>query len=155
MGLHGAGSAQRRLQLASLATAAAAVLALAVINFVNLWSVRTLQRQREIGLRKSLGAGGPQLAAPFFVEAAVAAGLAGGLGLLLAWWATPWAEVQMQRQFHAPVLSPAMAALTALLCGVIAAVFAALAFTVLWQAQHAGALPRGFDIEDRVAVDLP
>src|SRR6185436_3011155 len=61
IGLHGAGSPQRRLQLGSLAAAAAGVLALAVINFINLWSVRTLKRQREIGLRKSMGAGGPQL----------------------------------------------------------------------------------------------
>lgn len=201
MGLHGAGSPQRRLQLGSLAAAAAGVLALAVINFINLWSVRTLRRQREIGLRKSLGAGAPQLALQFFVEAAVVAGLAGVLGLLLAWWATPWAEVLMQRQFHAPVLSPAMAALTGLLCVSIAAVsalplahialrvrpaeslagrnhsegatsrwlrrlmttlqfgaaalFATLALTVLWQASHAGVMSRGFDVQDRVAIDLP
>lgn len=201
IGLHGAGSPQRRLQLGSLAAAAAAVLALAVINFVNLWSVRTLKRQREIGLRKSLGADGRHLATQFFVEAVAVAGLAGLAGLLLAWWATPWAEVLMQRQFSAPVLSTAMVALTALLCVVIAAVsalpltlialrvrpaeslagrshnegaasrwlrrfmttlqfsaaavFASLALTVLWQARHAGAMPRGFDVEDRVAVDLP
>jgi putative ABC transport system permease protein len=201
IGLHGAGSLHRRLQLGSLAVAAAGVLALAVINFINLWSVRTLKRQREIGLRKSLGAGAPQLALQLFVEAAVVAGLAGGFGLLLAWWATPWAEVLMQRQFHAPVLSPAMAAMTALLCVLIAAasalplthialrvrpteslagrshsegtasrwlrrlmttlqfgaaaVFASLAFTVLWQAQHAGVMQRGFEVQDRVAIDLP
>ena len=201
VGLHGAGSPQRRLQLGSLAAAAAGVLALAVINFINLWSVRTLKRQREIGLRKSLGAGAAQLAGQFFVEAAVVAGLAGALGLLLAWWATPLAQVLLQRQFHAPVLSVGMVALTALLCGSIAAVsalplthialrvrpaeslagrshsegaasrwlrrlmttaqfgaaavFASLAFTVLWQAEYAGTLPRGFDVKDRVAIDLP
>lgn len=200
-GLHGAGSPQRRLQLGSLAAAAAGVLALAVINFVNLWSVRTLRRQREIGLRKSLGAGARQLALQFFAEAAVVAGLAGALGLLLAWWATPLAEVLMQRPFHAPVLVPGMVALVALLCGSIAAlsalpltsialrvrpaeslagrshsegaasrwlrrvmttaqfgaaaVFAALAFTVLWQAEHSADIPRGFETQDRVAIELP
>ncbi|MFN5157163.1 MAG: hypothetical protein ACK5IH_13070, partial [Betaproteobacteria bacterium] len=51
VGLHGAGSPQRRRQLGGLAVAAAGVLGLAGINFVNLWSVRTLRRQREIGLR--------------------------------------------------------------------------------------------------------
>ncbi len=201
VGLHGAGSPQRRRQLGSLAAAAAGVLALAVINFVNLWSVRTLKRQREIGLRKSLGAGAPQLVAQFFGEALVVAAVAGGLGLLLAWWATPAAQVLMQREFHAPVLSPGMVGLTALLCVAIAtvsalplgaiawrvrpaeslagrshsegaasrwlrrlmttvqfgaaALFASLALTVLWQAEHAGDLPRGFDLQDRVAVDLP
>ncbi len=201
VGLHGAGSPQRRLQLGSLAAAATAVLALAIINFVNLWSVRTLKRQREIGLRKSLGAGAWQLGLQFLVEAAVVAGLAGALGLLLAWWATPAAQLLMQRSFHAPVLSPGMVALTLLLCAAIAAVsalplasialrvrpaeslagrshsegaagrwlrrlmttlqfgaaavFASLALTVLWQARHAGSMPRGFDIEDRVALELP
>ncbi|MCE4555664.1 ABC transporter permease [Roseateles cellulosilyticus] len=201
VGLHGAGSPQRRLQLGSLASAAAGVLALAVINFINLWSVRTLRRQREIGLRKSLGAGAGQLARQFFAEALVVAGLAGALGLLLAWWATPLAEMLMRRQFHAPVLSPAMAGLTGLLCAAIAALsalplttialrvrpaeslagrshsegaagrwlrrlmttlqfgaaalFASLSLTVLWQARHAGEMPRGFELEDRVAIDLP
>jgi len=201
VGLHGAGSPLRRLQLGSLAAAAAGVLALAVINFVNLWSVRTLKRQREIGLRKSLGAGAPQLAAQFFAEALVVAGLAGALGLLLAWWGTPAAQVLMQRQFHAPVLAPGMLVLTGLLCAAIAAVsalplasialrvrpaeslagrshsegaasrwlrrvmttlqfgaaavFASLAFTVLWQAEHAVGIPRGFEMQDRVTIELP
>jgi len=201
IGLHGAGSAERRLQLGSLAAAAAGVLALAVINFVNLWSVRTLRRQREIGLRKSMGAGARQLALQFFAEALVVAGIAGVLGLLLAWWATPLAQALMLRQFHASVLSPALVAVTALLCVAIAAVsaaplsaialrvrpaeslagrshsegsasrwlrrlmttlqfgaaavFASLALTVLWQARHARDMPRGFEVDDRVAVQLP
>ncbi|WP_457388619.1 FtsX-like permease family protein [Roseateles sp. P5_E1] len=201
IGLHGAGSPQRRQQLAGLAAASAGVLGLAVINFVNLWSVRTLRRQREIGLRKSLGAGAGQLAVQFFAEAAVVAGLAGALGVLLAWWASPTASVLLQHPFDAPVLSPVMAALTGLLCLGIAglsslplaaialrvrpaeslagrshsegaasrwlrrlmtalqfgaaALFASLALTVLWQAEHAGGMPRGFELQDRVAVDLP
>ena len=201
IGLHGAGSPQRRRWLGGLGAAAAGVLALAVINFVNLWSVRTLKRQREIGLRKSLGAGAGQLAWQFFAEALVVAGVAGALGLLLAWWATPLAEVLMQHQFHAPVLAPGMVAFTGLLCVAIAAVsalpltaialrvrpaeslagrshsegaasrwlrrlmttlqfgaaavFASLALTVLWQAEHTGDMPRGFEVQDRVAIDLP
>ncbi|MDR7335784.1 FtsX-like permease family protein [Roseateles asaccharophilus] len=201
IGLHGAGSPYRRRWLGGLVAATAGVLALGVINFINLWSVRTLKRQREIGLRKSLGAGGPQLARQFFVEALAVAGLAGAAGLLLAWWATPVAEALMQRSFHAPVISAGAVALTAGLCVAIAAistlpltsialrvrpaeslagrshsegaasrwlrrlmttlqfgaaaVFATLAFTVLWQAQIAGSMTRGFDVQDRVAIDLP
>jgi hypothetical protein len=201
IGLHGAGSPQRRLQLGSLAAAAAGVLALALINFVNLWSVRTLSRQREIGLRKSLGAGAPALAAQFFVEALAVAAVAGALGLLLAWWATPAVSVLMQHSFDTPVVSPAMAGLTALLCAAIAglsalpltgialrvrpaeslagrshsegrasrwlrrlmttlqfgaaALFATMAVTIAWQTEHASRLDRGFEVEDRVAVDLP
>ena len=201
LGLHGAGSGQRRLQLGSLAAAAAGVLALAVINFINLWSVRTLRRQREIGLRKSMGAGAPALAAQFFVEALAVAGLAGALGLLLAWWGTPAVSVLMQHSFDAPVLAPAMVALTGLLCVVIAALsalplthialrvrpaeslagrshsegaasrwlrrlmttvqfgaaalFTAMALTVAWQSRHVADMPRGFEVEGRIAVDLP
>lgn len=201
VGLHGAGSPQRRLQLGSLAAAATGVLALAIINFVNLWSVRTLRRQREIGLRKSLGASAARLAVQFFQEAAVVAGLAGALGLLLAWWAVPLAEVLMQHAFHAPVASAGMVALIVLLCLAIAvlsalpltgialrvrpaeslagrshsegaasrwlrrlmttvqfgaaALFASLALTVLWQTDHAGHMSRGFELQDRVAIELP
>jgi putative ABC transport system permease protein len=201
IGLHGAGSPDRRLRLGSLAMAACGVLALAIINFVNLWSVRTLKRQREIGLRKSLGASASALATQFFVEALAVAGLAGVLGLLLTWWATPAVSVLMQHSFDAPVLSPAMLALAALLCIAIAALsalpltsialrvrpaeslagrshsegrasrwlrrvmttvqfgaaalFAAMALTVAWQTQHVADLSRGFDIDNRVAVDLP
>ena len=124
IGLHGAGSPDRRLRLGSLAAAAAGVLALAVINFVNLWSVRTLRRQREIGLRKSLGASAPALGVQFFVEALAVAGLAGLAGLLLAWWATPAVSVLMQHSFDTPVLSPLMVALAALLCVAVAALSA-------------------------------
>ncbi|KQW45397.1 MULTISPECIES: FtsX-like permease family protein [unclassified Roseateles] len=201
LGLHGAGSKQRRLQLGSLGAAAGGVLALAVINFINLWSVRTLKRQREIGLRKSMGAGAPALAALFFVEALAVAGLAGALGLLLAWWGTPAVSVLMQHSFDAPVLAPSMVALTGLLCVAIAALsalpltqialrvrpaeslagrshsegaasrwlrrlmttvqfgaaalFTAVALTVAWQSRHVADMPRGFDVQDRIAVDLP
>ncbi|RZJ08695.1 MAG: FtsX-like permease family protein [Rubrivivax sp.] len=201
VGLHGAGSPDRRLRLGSLAVAAAGVLALAIINFVNLWSVRTLKRQREIGLRKSLGANATALATQFFIEALAVAGLAGALGMLLAWWATPAVSALMQHTFDAPVLAPAMVALAALLCVAIAALsalpltrialrvrpaeslagrshsegaasrwlrrvmttvqfgaaalFTALAFAVAWQTQHVGELPRGFKIDNRLAVDLP
>ncbi|KQY85597.1 FtsX-like permease family protein [Pelomonas sp. Root1444] len=201
LGLHGAGSGQRRLQLGSLAAAAAGVLALAVINFINLWSVRTLRRQREIGLRKSLGAGAPALAVQFFIEALAVAGLAGALGLLLAWWGTPPLSALLQHFFEAPVLAPGMVALTGLLCVLIAALsalplthialrvrpaeslagrshsegaasrwlrrlmttvqfgaaalFTAMALTVAWQSRHVADMPRGFEVENRLAVDLP
>ena len=200
-GLNGAGSPQRRLQMGGLAAAAGAMLGLSLINFINLWSVRTLQRQREIGLRKSLGAGVPALLMQFFVEALLVAGLAGALGLLLAWWATPALSVLMQHSFDTAVLAPGMVALTGLLCLAVAALsalplaaialrvrpaeslagrshnegragrwlrramtmgqfgaaalFSVMAVVVLWQNDHASRLPRGIEVEDRLAFDLP
>lgn len=200
-GLNGAGSPQRRLRMGGLAAAAVAVLALSLVNFINLWSVRTLQRQREIGLRKSLGAGVAALLAQFFIEALLVAGLAGALGLLLAWWATPALSVLMQHSFDSAVLAPAMLALTGLLCIAVAgfsalplasialrvrpaeslagrshsegpagrwlrraltigqfgtaALFSAMTVVVLWQNDHAERLPRGIEVENRLAFDLP
>ncbi|MDG0831705.1 FtsX-like permease family protein [Roseateles saccharophilus] len=199
--LQGAGSPLRLLQMGALGAAAASVLAMAVINFINLWSVRTLRRQREIGLRKSLGAGAAALAAQFFVEAWVVALLAGALGLLLAWWATPVVASLMAHEFNAAVLAPAGLALVLGLSVVVAAssalplaliaqrvqpaaslagrshsegaagrwlrrgltllqfgaaaLFTAMTAVVLWQNHHAGALQRGFAVQDRLAFDLP
>lgn len=115
-GWQGAGSPQRRLQVLSLGTAAFAALLLAAINFVNLSSVRTLRRQREIGLRKSLGASERQLVTQFLGEAALVALLAGVLGLLLAWWAAPTFEGLMQHKFATPLLGWGSIAITAALC---------------------------------------
>ncbi|HEY8877552.1 MAG TPA: FtsX-like permease family protein [Roseateles sp.] len=107
--LHGADSGPRRLKLFSVVATAGAVLLLAAINFVNLWSVRTLARQREIGLRKSLGADAAALLRQFFVEALVVVGLASALGLLLAWWAVPPFQVLMQHSLDAnPLAAPAL-----------------------------------------------
>jgi hypothetical protein len=125
VGLHGAGSPQRRLQIGSLVAAAAGVLALAVINFINLWSVRTLKRQREIGLRKSLGADLPALLAQFFVETLCVAVLAVAVGLLLAWWGMPMFAVLLQHQFDTPVFAPGLV-LMAVGGGVVIALVSAL-----------------------------
>ena len=124
LGLHGAGSARRSLQMGSLLGAAAGVLGLAMINFVNLWSVRTLKRQREIGLRKSLGASAGALALQFFVEALLVSLLSGALGLLLAWWATPALGALLFHGTDHSVLAPEMVAGAALACVLVAAMSA-------------------------------
>jgi ABC-type lipoprotein release transport system permease subunit len=199
--LHGAGSAQRRIQMGSLLAATIGVLALAMINFVNLWSVRTLKRQREIGLRKSLGAGAGALAAQFFAEALLVSLLAGLLGLLLAWWATPAMEALLRARLDTAVFAPGMLAAAAVICVLVAVAtslplagialrvraaeslagrshtegragrwlrrgltvvqfaaagfFLALTVIVLWQTRHASQLDRGFQVEGRLAYDIP
>jgi ABC-type lipoprotein release transport system permease subunit len=121
LGLHGAGHELRCMEMGGLLGATAGVLALAMINFVNLWSVRTLRRQREIGLRKSLGADGFALAAQLFVEALLVSLLSGALGLLLAWWATPTLDMVLARGTDHSVLAPEMIAATLLACVLVAA----------------------------------
>jgi putative ABC transport system permease protein len=198
---HGAGSETRRMQLGGVVSAALAVLLLAVINFVNLWSVRTVGRQREIGLRKALGADVGALVRLFFVESLVVVGAAALLGLLLAWWAVPAFQVLMQQPLEVSLLSPGLllgvaggvvliAAASALPLSSIAwrvqpqaslagrqhseggaarwlrrvltvvqfgaaALLSALAIVMLWQHRHAAQLPRGLEVQDRLAFDVP
>lgn len=87
--LDGAGGAATRGFLCGLVGAGAMVLVLALANVVNLTTVRTLRRQREIAVCKSLGAGTAQLVAQFVVEATLLAAISGALGLLLAWLMAP------------------------------------------------------------------
>lgn len=75
--------------LAALAALAVVIVALAAANYVNLSTVRVLRRQREIALRKVLGAGARQVALQFLAEAMLVALPATALGLLLAWLALP------------------------------------------------------------------
>lgn len=60
------------------------LLLLAAVNYVNLATIRVLRRQREITLRKVLGAGRRRLAVQFVGEALTVSMLATGLGVALA-----------------------------------------------------------------------
>ena len=60
------------------------VLLLGVINYVNLATARAARRAREVGVRKTVGAGRGQLAVQFLGEAVLLAGAAGAVALGLA-----------------------------------------------------------------------
>nr|WP_315261269.1 FtsX-like permease family protein [uncultured Duganella sp.] len=79
----------RRGSVFGLAAGGLLILLLASINYVNLATVRTLRRQREIGLRKLLGASAGQLIRQFLSEAVLTAVLAAVAGLMLAWLLLP------------------------------------------------------------------
>ena len=65
------------------------LLAIACINFVNLATVRSAERAREVGMRKVLGANRSQLARQFMGEAVLLTLIATLLALMLAWAALP------------------------------------------------------------------
>lgn len=68
---------------------ASLILLLAMSNFISLAIARTMARQREIAVRKVMGARGVRLLAQITAEAILTALLAAVLGLLLAWLLLP------------------------------------------------------------------
>ncbi|QGZ40054.1 ABC-type antimicrobial peptide transport system permease subunit [Pseudoduganella flava] len=90
----------------ALAALAVLILVLAATNYVNLATLRVLERAREIAIRKTLGAGTGRLATQFMTESVVAALAATAAGLLLAWLLLPVFAGLMDRPLAA-VLSPA------------------------------------------------
>ena len=130
------------LLLLSLGGGAALMLGLAVANYINLTSVRTLARAREIAVRKTLGASPWRLSAQFMVESALAAGVAALAGLLLAWWLAPAIGQLLGLGLDEQLFSPARLALLAagaLLLGAITGLYPArIALTVNCIAALAG-----------------
>lgn len=84
-----AGDRGNPVVVAGLAAIGMLILALAAINYVNLTTVRVLRRQREVAMRKVLGAGARQIATQFLLESLLVSLLATSLGLLFAWLMLP------------------------------------------------------------------
>ena len=94
-----------------------AVLALACINFVNLSTAQAITRAKEIGVRKSIGAGRFQLITQFLSEAWILVGISGVLGVLITNMSLPFINNLSDKKiefdvFHSPQL------ITALIIGI-------------------------------------
>jgi cell division protein FtsX len=114
--------------IAGLAAIAVLVLVLAAINYVNLATVRMLRRQREVAMRKVLGAGLPQLTLQFMLESLLVSMLATVLGLLLAWLALPMFSELVNRQLDDMFTASNIAAAFGIgvLLGVVSAIYPAV-----------------------------
>ncbi|MYM36513.1 FtsX-like permease family protein [Duganella sp. FT94W] len=102
--------------LAGLVLIAVAILALAGINYVNLATVRVLRRQREVALRKVLGASAGRVAGLFIAESILAALVATAFGLLLVWLALPAFSQMVNRELEGMITLSNIAAALALGC---------------------------------------
>ena len=85
----GAQGTRHAMLLLGMGGGAALMLGLALANYVNLTSVRTLARAREIAVRKTLAPSPWRLTAQFVVRVDPRRRVAAALGLLLAWWVAP------------------------------------------------------------------
>ncbi|MEO1438497.1 MAG: ABC transporter permease, partial [Bacteroidota bacterium] len=87
---------QRRVYI--LALIALLILAVAVVNYVNLSTARASQRGREVGVKKVTGAGRGLLATQFITESVVQALIASGFALLIAELTLPTFNRIMDRE---------------------------------------------------------
>jgi len=108
-----------------LAGVAILILLLAATNYVNLATVRTLARQREIAVRKVLGASARMVARQFLAESVLVCLIATGIGLLLAWLLLPLFADLVQRRLDGMFSPGSLAAALALgvLLGVVAGAY--------------------------------
>ncbi len=127
LALDGADSEGNRVMLTGLLLLAGLIVLLAGINYVNLSTVRTLRRQREIGIRKVLGAAPGQIIVQFLLESCLVAVLATLFGMLLAWLVWPalaeLMNVKLDTLLDAPMVVGAL--LFALLVGGLSGLYPA------------------------------
>lgn len=116
-----------RLALWGLSAIAVVILLLAAINYINLATVRSLRRQREIGVRKVLGASVSRVAAQFIGESVLVTLLSTATGLFLAWWVLPIFAGIMNRRLEGlfTLSSIAIAAVLAIVVGLLSGIYPA------------------------------
>ncbi|MET7254307.1 ABC transporter permease [Dyadobacter fermentans] len=107
------------------------ILVIACINYMNLYTARSLKRVREVGVRKAIGSQRFQLIAQFLTESFLMTILAGFVGFLLAKAALPFfnrlAEKSLSLDFHDnSIITMAIGGAFLLLIGLLSGLYPAL-----------------------------
>lgn len=115
------------------------ILLLACINFVNLVTARSMQRGREVGIRKVLGSQRPQLVRQFLAEAFVYVGLAVLVAMVLVELALPafnaFAGKQLASNFFNSPFALVTLAILSVLVTVLAGAYPAFLLSSFWPVQ--------------------
>jgi len=87
----------------SMMMAAVLILIIALVNFINLLTVRSLERAKEVGVRKAIGSTRRQLVSQFLLEAMFASIVAGILAVALVYFSDDM--IRGMTQIQLPVFS--------------------------------------------------
>jgi putative ABC transport system permease protein len=98
------------------------ILSLAGMNYVNMVTARSVQRAKEIGIRKSIGAGKNQVVIQFLGESILFALIALNFAVLIVELLLPWFNTTIQKQLSIDYSNPVMIVILLLI-----AIFAGLA----------------------------
>jgi predicted permease len=111
-------------ELWSLALIGLFLLLVACINFVNLATAQSVNRAKEIGVRKALGSNRYQLLKQFFSETALITFLSLILGTVLAWVAAPYLSDLLQKNYSLNIFKYPIILLYLMLTGVVVTLLA-------------------------------
>lgn len=100
------------------------LLLVACINFINLATVQSVNRAKEIGVRKVLGSDRSQLIRQFLNETALITLCALALGCLMAWIAVPYLRDLMEKRLSLDLLQSPVILLFLLSIGIIVTLLA-------------------------------
>jgi len=93
-----------RLVFGGMTCIAAVALLVAALGIANTMLMNVLERTREIGVMKAVGAAGSHIQAIFLIEGSLIGTVGGGLGLLLAWGASfpgdAWVRSMVERDMN-------------------------------------------------------
>ena len=137
----------------ALAGLALLMLGLAAANYVNLAALRTLRREREIAMRKVLGASAARVAAMLMAESLLVTLLSGGAGILMAWLLLPRFALLVERRLDG-VFTPASIGAALLLAVLVGLASGAYPAWLALRMRAADALAGRGDSESRRALFL-
>ncbi|WP_026463564.1 ABC transporter permease [Adhaeribacter aquaticus] len=110
----------------ALSIIALSILLIACFNFVNLATAKSLQRAKEVGVRKTIGANRKQLILQFLAETILLTFISTIIAVGLTYLALPWLNQFTDKQINFPILSTPIIALFLMLLSTLVGVLAGI-----------------------------